>query len=185
MAIWAAREGSSAGKAASDNVEGEKIESMPHSFNAYDAADPDHGYYQGPGWYRTTLKPQQPYPNGRTLLHFEGTGQKSRVFVNLKQVAEHVGGYDEWSVDITDAAAAEKKANKGGVRVAVSSGNSRDPEMIPSSLSNFNLYGRLYRYVNLVYVPAISLERVHIESKVDASGKATPRFAFGCTTPVR
>ncbi len=161
------------GKAASDNVEWDKVASMPHSFNAQDAVDPDRGYYEGPGWYRTTLKPANPFPNGRTLLHFEGAGQKSKVFVYLKQVAEHVGGYDEWSVDITDSAAAEAKANKGSVRLAVWSDNSRDPEMIPSSLSDFNLYGGLYRYVNLVYVPAISLERVHIEPKVDAAGTAS------------
>src|SRR4051812_22202825 len=60
------------GKAASDNVGWDKIESMPHCFNAYDAVDPDQGYYQGPGWYRVMLKPANPYPNGRTLLHFEG-----------------------------------------------------------------------------------------------------------------
>jgi beta-galactosidase len=56
------------GKAASDNVAWDKIESMPHCFNAHDAVDPDEGYYQGPGWYRVTLKPNNPYPNGRTLL---------------------------------------------------------------------------------------------------------------------
>jgi len=161
------------GKAASDNVVWDAIESMPHCFNSYDAVDPDRGYYQGPGWYRTTLKPNNPYPGGRTLLHFEGAGQKSKVFVNLKQVAEHVGGYDEWSVDITEATAAETKANKGNVRLSVWCDNSRDLEMIPSSLSDFNVYGGLYRYVNLVYVPAISLERVHIETKADAGGKAS------------
>ena len=161
------------GKAASDNVAWDKIESMPHCFNAHDAVDPDQGYYQGPGWYRVTLKPNNPFPNGRTLLHFEGAGQKSRVFVYLKQVAEHIGGYDEWSVDITGPAADAAKINKGSVPVAVWCDNSRDLEMIPSSLSDFNLYGGLYRYVNLVYVPAISLERVHIEPKVDASGKAS------------
>ncbi len=67
------------GKAASDNVAWAKIESMPHCFNARDAIDPDQGYYQGPGWYRVTIKPNNPYPNGRTLLHFEGAGQKSKV----------------------------------------------------------------------------------------------------------
>jgi beta-galactosidase len=119
------------GKAASDNVEWESIESMPHCFNARDAVDPDRGYYQGPGWYRVTLKPDNPYPNGRTLLHFEGAGQKSKVYVYLRQVAEHVGGYDEWSVDITGAALSEINANKGNMRVAVWCDNSRDAEMIP------------------------------------------------------
>jgi len=58
---------------------------------------------------------------------------------------EHVGGYDEWTVDITDVAAQEIKVNKGSVRIAVWCDNSRDLEMIPSSLSDFNLYGGLYR----------------------------------------
>src|SRR5215217_5121287 len=44
--------------------------SLPHSFNATDAVDPDVHYYQGPGWYRTNLEIENPYANGRTLLHF-------------------------------------------------------------------------------------------------------------------
>src|ERR1700748_3053366 len=45
---------------------------LPHCFNARDAVDPDVNYYQGPGWYRTQLNISNPYPDGRTLLHFEG-----------------------------------------------------------------------------------------------------------------
>ena len=161
------------GKAASDNVAWDKV-ALPHCFNAFDAVDPDRPYYQGQGWYRASPAVKNPYPNGRTLLHFEGAGQKSTVFVGLDRVAQHVGGYDEWTVDITDAAAkalAHPDA-KGRVPVAVLCDNSRDFEMIPSNLSDFNLYGGLYRYVNLVYVPALSLERVHVETTV-APGKAT------------
>jgi beta-galactosidase len=148
---------------------------LPHSFNAFDAVDPDGPYYQGPGWYRTKIKVENPFPGGRTLLHFEGAGQKSEVYVYTEKIGEHVGGYDEFTLDITDAAAtALKKAdNKGLVPVAVLCDNSRDLEMIPSNLSDFNLYGGLYRYLNLVYVPAISLERVHVWSEVTTQGKAT------------
>ena len=49
---------------------------LPHCFNAEDAVDPDVNYYQGPGWYRTTLSIQNPYPNGRIYLEFEGAGPK-------------------------------------------------------------------------------------------------------------
>ena len=56
----------------------EKI-SLPHCFNSTDAVDPDVNYYQGPGWYRNKLVIKNPYPNGRTLLHFEGAGQKTRA----------------------------------------------------------------------------------------------------------
>ena len=68
------------GKKASDNVTWHSV-AMPHCFNARDAVDPDQAYYQGPGWYRVTLKPQNPYANGRTLLDFEGAGQKSEIYV--------------------------------------------------------------------------------------------------------
>jgi beta-galactosidase len=83
--------------------------SLPHCFNATDAVDPDVNYYQGPGWYRTNLEIQNPYANGRTLLHFEGAGQKTTVYIYNTKVAEHVGGYDEWSVDITKAVEEFKK----------------------------------------------------------------------------
>jgi beta-galactosidase len=80
--------------------------SLPHCVNAEDAVDPDVNYYQGPVWYRTQLKIENPYQGGRTILHFEGAGQKTEVYVYTTKVATHVGGYDEWTADITDAVAA-------------------------------------------------------------------------------
>src|SRR5579862_8201523 len=53
------------GKSASDNVTWNAVE-IPHCFNARDAVDPDEHYYEGPGWYRTNLKIENPYPGGRT-----------------------------------------------------------------------------------------------------------------------
>ena len=101
------------GDKATDNVTWTSV-ALPHCFNARDAVDPDVRYYQGPGWYRTRLKVANPFPNGRTLLHFDGAGQKSQVFVGTKKVGEHVGGYDQWDVDITDAI-----SQQGEVPVAV------------------------------------------------------------------
>jgi beta-galactosidase len=161
------------GGKAGDQVPWQKVE-LPHCFNARDAVDPEESYYRGEGWYRTNLKIANPFPSGRTLLHFEGASQKSRVFIELDQVAEHVGGYDEWTVDITDAAAratADAK-NKGAVPLAIVCDNSRDLEMIPSDLSDFNLYGGLCRYLNLVYVPAISIERIHITPTLKPDGSS-------------
>lgn len=160
-------------KASDDTVTWQPIE-LPHCFNSHDAVDPDAPYYQGPGWYRTRLKIENPYARGRTLLHFEGAGQKTEVYVSTARVGAHVGGYDEFVIDITDEAArALKNADNGGlVPVAVQCDNSRDLEMIPSNLSDFNLYGGLYRYVNLVYAPAVSIERVHVESSAPPAGPA-------------
>lgn len=138
---------------------------LPHCFNAEDAVDPDLNYYQGPGWYRTHLKVTNPYPQGRTLLHFEGAGQKTDVYIGLVKVGSHVGGYDEWMVDITDYL--ETPQNKDAkVPLAIRCDNSRDLEMIPSDLSDFNVYGGLYRYVNLVYVPNVYISQVHAKTSI-------------------
>jgi len=168
------------GDAASDNVAWSAV-TLPHCFNGRDAVDPDVRYYQGPGWYRTRLKISNPFPNGRTLLHFNGAGQKSQVFVYTEKAGEHVGGYDEWNVDITDAAekALKNETFKGEVPLAVLCDNSRDAESVPSDLSDFNRYGGLYRHVSLAYAPAISVERVHVEARVEggnASVKVRPRL---------
>jgi beta-galactosidase len=150
---------------------------LPHCFNAEDAVDPDVNYYQGPGWYRTNLKIDNSYQNGRTILHFEGAGQKTQVYVYNTKVGEHVGGYDEWSVDITDAVAAFKKDAaftgrfNGEIPIAIRCDNSRDLEMIPSDLSDFNVYGGIYRYLNLVYTPQLSFDKVFALAEVDAAGK--------------
>jgi beta-galactosidase len=146
----------------------EKV-SLPHCFNHYDACDPDVPYYRGRGWYRTRIPILNSLKNGRTLLHFEGAGQTSNVYVGNSLVGTHVGGYDEFVFDITDAIAAAKTGkagitatNKDGVAISVMCDNSQDMERSPSDLSDFSLYGGLYRHVHRVYVPAVSLETVHI-----------------------
>jgi beta-galactosidase len=107
------------------------------------------------------------------------------VYVGEKLAGKHVGGYDEFVFDITDLipeplpepsqgvtpptetaapAAKIKKKQPDGVPISVLCDNSRDLDRMPSDLSDFSLYGGLYRHVNLVYVPAVSLETVHVQT---------------------
>src|SRR5260370_11677423 len=159
---------------------------MPHCFNAYDGCDPDVPYYRGNGWYRTHVPIANPFPKGRTLLHFEGSGQTTAVDVREKLAGKHTGGYDEVVFDITDllipdllpepaqgatppaetatSAAKNKKKKPDGVPISMLCDNSRDLDRMPSDLSDFSLYGGIYRHVNLVYVPAVSLETMHVRT---------------------
>ncbi len=169
--------------------------SLPHCFNAEDAVDPDVNYYQGAGWYRTTLDVANPYAGGRTLLRFAGAGQKTEVYVYTTLVATHTGGYDAWQADITEAVDAFRRNPVcrerfgGRIPVAVRCDNGRDREMIPSDMSDFNLYGGLYRPVALVYLPAVHLADLRIEASVDEKGEtgtveATVSVAGGSGSPV-
>jgi beta-galactosidase len=136
--------------------------SLPHCFNHYDSCDPDRPYYRGHGWYRTRIPIANPMKDGRTLLYFEGAGQTSHVYVGNVLVGSHVGGYDEFVFDITEAIAGIGQDGNDGVPIAVLCDNSEDLERPPSDLSDFSLYGGLYRHVHLAYVPGVSLESVHI-----------------------
>lgn len=174
------------GDKATDNVTWKAV-TLPHCFNGRDSVDPDVHYYQGPGWYRTKIKVSNPSAGGRILLHFNGAGQKSDVYVGMEKVGSHNGGYDEWSVDITDAAekALANPDNNGEVPVAVRCDNSRDAESIPSDQSDFTRYGGLYRHVYLEYVPAISIERIHIEPSLEPSGNAKVRVRARLYNPTK
>jgi beta-galactosidase len=149
---------------------------LPHCFNATDAVDPDVNYYQGPGWYTSQIEVKNPFAGGRTILHFEGSGQKTDVYIYTTKVGYHIGGYDEWSVDITDAVKdfllnkTIAATFKGKIPVSIRCDNSRDLEMIPSSLSDFNVYGGLYRYLNLIYVPSFSIDRLFVNAEIDSKG---------------
>jgi beta-galactosidase len=161
--------------------------SVPHCFNDRDAVDPDVNYYQGPGWYRTQISVNNPYASGRTLLHFEGAGQKTKVYLYNKLVGSHNGGYDEWTVDITDAVAQFKKTStftkqfSGKIPLEIRCDNTRDLESIPSQLSDFNIYGGLYRNINLVYQPVISIDKLYANVQLDkglAKGWIDPKITF-------
>ncbi len=166
---------------------------LPHCVNAEDAVDPDMNYYQGPAWYRTQLDIKNPYGSGRTLLFFEGAGQKTDVYVYTTKVASHVGGYDEFVVDITDAVAAFRKTQvavsqfKGKIPVAIRTDNSRDLEMIPPICRILIYMADLYRYLNLVYVPPVAIDKLFAKAETDKAGKAgnvqvSARFLHTTTT---
>jgi len=59
--------------------------------------------------YRKTLKLPEGFNRGRVLLHIGAADQTAVVFVNKKKLCEHQGGYESFTVDITEALAEENK----------------------------------------------------------------------------
>lgn len=148
---------------------------LPHCYNATDAVNPDIPYYEGVCWYRTQLDIANPFSEGHTILEFEGSGQKTEVYVYTQLVATHVGGYDRWNVDITEAVEKFRTLPvcqsqfQGRIPLSVRCDNTRDREMIPSDMSDFNLYGGIYRPLYLVYQPKTYVPDLQVDAQSDGS----------------
>jgi beta-galactosidase len=152
--------------------DGWELVELPHCFNAMNECDPDEAYYRGEGWYRTQLSVLNPFVGGRTILHFQGAGQSTSLWIGDVLIGTHSGGYDEFAFDITDAVARLSPKEQQNLPITLLCDNSPDPERIPSELSDFCLYGGLYRHVNLVHLPAIALDTVHVLPTIAQNGSA-------------
>ncbi|KAF5609276.1 beta-galactosidase [Fusarium subglutinans] len=53
-------------------------------------------------WYQRSFEVSDDWKNQTVLLHFEAVDYNSTVFVNGKEKTTHIGGYDRFTVDVTD-----------------------------------------------------------------------------------
>ncbi|WP_456408060.1 sugar-binding domain-containing protein [Caldithrix abyssi] len=53
-------------------------------------------------WYRRLLTVPEDWKGKRILLHFGAIDWQSKIYFNQQLVAEHKGGYDAFTVDVTD-----------------------------------------------------------------------------------
>ncbi len=60
-------------------------------------------------WYRTVFKVPSSWKNKRILLNFEASDWETKIWINGNKAGEHRGGYDPFSIDITDYVRAGKK----------------------------------------------------------------------------
>lgn len=54
-------------------------------------------------WYRRTVTSIPPQNGDRTLLHFGAVDAQATVFLNGREIGTHAGGYDAFTIDITNA----------------------------------------------------------------------------------
>lgn len=117
---------------------------LPHTWNAQDALSGKVDYKRGIGNYekRIFIKPE--YQGKRLFLRFEGVNTIASVFVNRKYAGEHRGGYGAFVIEITD------KVNYGKENsVLVRVNNAEQLDIMPLG-GDFNMYGGIYRDVNLI-----------------------------------
>ncbi len=80
---------------------GSKTATVPGSFNQ---EFPDHLWYQGKVWYRTTFRADRPAdPAARTYLHFQGVTLRCKVWINGRLLGENKLPYLGFAMDATSA----------------------------------------------------------------------------------
>ena len=83
---------------APDNGEWEDVH-LPHTWNTDAYTDKD--YYRGVCWYRRTLNLPSTWNGKQVFLKIDAASKAASIFINGKEVGEHIGGYTACTFDIT------------------------------------------------------------------------------------
>ncbi len=114
---------------------------LPHSFNLPYFVNSN--FYAGYGWYRKHFTVPETWADKDVALEFQAAFDQAQIYVNGKQVGEHIGGYNGFSIDITSA------ITTGDNVVAVRLNNEWNAQ-IPPITGDHTFQGGLYRDVFVV-----------------------------------
>jgi hypothetical protein len=114
---------------------------LPHSFGLPYFASTT--FYVGYGWYRKHFTVPSSWSGKSVFLEFQAAFDQAQIYINGKQVGQHIGGYNGFSIDITSA------ITTGDNVVAVRLNNKWNAQ-IPPLTGDHTFQGGLYRDVNVV-----------------------------------
>ena len=118
-----------------------EVVGLPHSFSMPYFMSKD--FYVGYGWYRKSFNVSANQLTRKMFLEFDGVFQEAEVFVNGKQIGNHIGGYTGFSIDISPA------LKVGSNLIAVRVNNNWRSDIAPRAGEHV-FSGGIYRNVRLV-----------------------------------
>lgn len=114
-------------------------------------------------WYHRVFTLPAAWRGQRVLLHFGAVDWDASVRLNGTEVVTHQGGYDGFSVDVTDALA-EADEQELVVRVADPSDSGTQPHgkqaLVPDTGNSFSSISGIWQSVWLEPVPTLSIQDV-------------------------
>jgi hypothetical protein len=116
---------------------------LPHSFGLPYFASTK--FYVGYGWYRKHFTVPASWSGKSVFLEFQAAFDQAVISVNGKQVGQHIGGYNGFSIDITSAI----KTDDNVVAVQL---NNKWNAQLPPLTGDHTFQGGIYRDVNVVVV---------------------------------
>jgi beta-glucuronidase len=131
---------------------------------AWNAAEPSLRYYDGLIWFQRKFR-SRPLSRGRAFLRFEAVNYRAYVYLNGKEIGRHEGGFTPFVLEVT------KLLREGDNRLSVGVDSSHDAQSIPTSITDWDLYGGITRPVRLIYTPETFIDDATLS--LGADGRIT------------
>jgi beta-glucuronidase len=119
---------------------------------------PELYYYEGTVWYRNRFQ-YQLKENKRVFLYFGAVNYEAIVFVNGKEIGQHVGGFTPFNFEVTGLL----KTGENSLVVKVD--NKRKIDGVPTLNSDWWNYGGITRQVNLIETPVTYVCDYYVQLK--------------------
>lgn len=124
-------------------------------------------------WYRRSFQITDEHPTGRTLLHFGAVDWQCQVFLNSQPIGEHIGGYDPFTFDITDAL----KEGPNTLLIGVQDPSDSEPiqrgkQVLSPSFIWYTTISGIWQTVWLEFVPRTYIQSLQITPEFDDDSAA-------------
>lgn len=127
---------------------------------AWNAATPELRYYDGLIWFQRKFAAAR-RDGERAFLRFEAVNYRAYVYLNGKEIGRHEGGFTPFVLEVTDA------LRSGENRLVVGVDSTHDAQSIPTSITDWDLYGGITRPVRLVTTPATFIDDATLALRPD------------------
>jgi beta-glucuronidase len=118
---------------------------------AWNAAEPELRYYDGLIWFQKKFTPKA-LNGGRAFIRFEAVNYRAYVYLNGKEIGRHEGGFTPFVIEITGG------LRSGENRLTVGVDSAHDAQTIPTTITDWDLYGGITRPVTVIYTPATFID---------------------------
>ena len=120
-------------------------------------------------WYRRNIARPNLKKDERVLLHFGAVDWQASVYVNGKEVGQHQGGYQNFSLDITDSLKSGNNELVVSVWDPTDKGpNPRGKQVLNPSEIWYTATSGMWQTVWLETVPSVSIASLELTPDVDA-----------------
>lgn len=130
---------------------------LPHVWDS-DATSELFDEKKGTYYYKKDFTVPSSWVNKQVYIRFEGVASLATIFVNGKYVGEHRGAFTSFTFDITSYLISGRTNT---IDVAVNNADNYD--ILPIA-GDYNVYGGIFRDVNLIVVDRVHISPVHYSS---------------------